>query len=51
MYRVLHKKRKIKKNPKQRRLWVRPWLSRRPFLGAYRCLVNELRTEDVDEYT
>jgi hypothetical protein len=39
-----------KKSRRQRRWWVQPWLSRRNYLRAYKCLLQELRTEDLEEY-
>jgi hypothetical protein len=39
-----------KKSRRKRRWWVGPWLSRRDYFGAYTCLLQELRTEDLEEY-
>jgi len=35
-----------KKKRKKRSIWVRKWLKRRPELGQYRKLLNELKKED-----
>ena len=35
-----------KRRKKKRSVWVRKWLQRRPRLGQYTKLINELKSED-----
>ena len=35
---------------KMRKVWVKPWLSRRNELWFYDTIMQEFRSEDVDEY-
>lgn len=35
---------------KPRSVWTRPWLLRRPELGAYDTLISELRAEDESSF-
>lgn len=37
-------------NHKQRRLWVRPWIQRRDYLGASSRLFEELKKEDPETH-
>ncbi|CAH1990080.1 unnamed protein product [Acanthoscelides obtectus] len=39
-----------KKNRRNRKIWVRDWLSRRENLGASTRLLAEMREEDIDGY-
>ena len=39
-----------KKRKKRRRVWVRKWLQRRPSLGQYTKLMNELKREDTKAF-
>ena len=40
-------RKKIVSTPKKRTIWVRKWLTRRPDLGQYARLMDELKKEDV----
>jgi hypothetical protein len=42
-------RRKLEK--RKRRFWVRQWIGRRNALGVYSTLLQELRDEDVVEFT
>ncbi|KAJ8024979.1 Protein ANTAGONIST OF LIKE HETEROCHROMATIN PROTEIN 1 [Holothuria leucospilota] len=42
--------RQNRRGGKRRRVWVRPWLMRRPLLGHYERLMEELMREDVPAY-
>ncbi|GFR86336.1 nuclease harbi1-like protein [Elysia marginata] len=44
-------KRKVRKHRKKREFWVRPWVMRRPSLGAYANLLKELANEDQQACT
>ena len=35
---------------KERKCWVKPWLTRRPLLGIYDTLISELRIEEEVNY-
>lgn len=37
------------KGPKKR-IWVKEWIARRPTLGAYAMLLDELRSEDPNKF-
>ena len=41
---------KTKKKRKKRTVWVKPWLSKRPKLGIFSCLLEEMRLEDKEGY-
>ena len=42
---------RVARRRRRRRVWVRPWLLRRPVLGAYEQLMQELRLEDEAAFT
>ena len=41
---------KRKREKRKRAEWVKPWLVRRPQLGAYDTLLSELQMEEESEY-
>ena len=43
-------RRRRRRREEVKRLWVRPWLSRRDEFGAYDTLMRELEEEDVPGY-
>lgn len=43
-------RRQAKKNKTKRKIWVRKWIQRRPQLGQYAKLMQELRDEDVKAF-
>ena len=36
---------------RRRKWWMKPWLTRRTYLGQYTKLMEELRAEDIPSYT
>ena len=45
------KKKRKQKERKKRVVWVKPWLQRRSTHGIFATLVEELRREDLSDYT
>jgi hypothetical protein len=46
----LMQRRKLKRNKRNRTLWVKPWIAGRLEYGVYHILVQELRQDDPSAY-
>lgn len=47
---LLRKKRNNKRKRRNRTVWVRDWIKNRPKVGAYNCLIQELKSIDTSSY-